>query len=135
MVGTTEAPGILHGDSPVRTKHSTGINNICIPAGRSNQHLLQNTIQPHLAWTRDAGDLLLSGEEAASVPTAVTSALPARVAPWAALQQGVLSTEPKRRAHTQLAAGCAAPAKAHLAVIFPSAAQGCAEPITASPQR
>lgn len=36
---------------------------------------------------------------------------------------------------TQLAAGCAAPAKAHLAVISPSAAQGHAEPIIAFPQR
>lgn len=101
LVVGTEAPGILRGDSPIRTKHSTGINNICILAGCRNQHLLENMIQPHLAWTLDAGDLLLNGEWwTRSVPTAITSVLTAiaRVSPWASLQQRVLSTEPKCRA-------------------------------------
>ena len=93
--------------------------------------------QPCLIWTLDARDLLPNSDEVASVPTAITSVLPATatITPRASLKQTFLSAELGYAVRRSSLLGARVPAKAHLAIISPSAAQGHAEPITAFPQR
>lgn len=128
MVGTTKAPGILHGGLPARTKRSTGITFLSRQGTETNTYCKTwlSLIWPEL-WMPEICFPTVQRRSQTPQPSPLSSYRgTATVAPWASLKQTFLSAELKCRAQIcsvkELAAGVCVLAKAHLPVISPLAA-------------